>query len=277
MTMVLNCAGRVLDLAKPRVMGILNITPDSFSDGGNFLGNDKALRHAIEMVTAGADIIDIGGESTRPGAEEVSEQEELDRVIPLIEAISSEIDLPISIDTSKAAVMREAVAAGAGLINDVNALRAPGALEIAAVTDVPICLMHMQGAPRTMQANPQYNNVVDNVADFLLTQVDKCEAAGISRERIIIDPGFGFGKSLQHNIDLFNELPRFVSLGMPVLVGVSRKTMIGTILDAPVDQRKEGGIALASLALWWGVKIIRTHDVKATVDAVKICQALKQK
>ncbi len=271
----IDCAGWPLDLHHPRVMGILNVTPDSFSDGGDFLGYEDALQRARQMVDEGVDIIDVGGESTRPGAAVVSEQQELDRVIPLIEALSAEVAVPVSIDTTKAQVMREAVSAGAGFINDVNALRSEGALRAAADLAVPICLMHMQGPPSRMQKKPSYDNVSTEVEHFLLARVAACESVGISRERLIIDPGFGFGKTLEHNIVLFSGLKQLVALGLPVMIGVSRKTMIGEVLDAPVGRRLYGGLALATLAAQWGASIIRTHDVKATADVLKICKVLK--
>lgn len=276
MSFVLDCAGRPLDLQRPRVMGVLNVTPDSFSDGGDFLGCDKALQRARQMVAEGVDIIDVGGESTRPNADRVSLQEELDRVIPVIELLAAEVSVPISIDTSKAEVMGAALAAGAGLINDVNALRAKDALAIAAKSSVPICLMHMQGTPSTMQDSPLYDDIVSEVETFLLGRIAACESAGISRERLILDPGFGFGKSLVHNLALFNGLSRFVEMGLPVLVGVSKKTMIGEVLRAPIEARAAGGLVLATLALQVGASIIRTHDVKATADAVAICEALRK-
>ncbi len=275
MSLKLDCAGRVLGLQHPCVMGILNITPDSFSDGGDFFGYECALQHAREMVANGADMIDVGGESTRPGAAVVSEQQELDRVLPLIEALATEVDVPISIDTSKAGVMREAVSAGAGFINDVNALRSEGALAAAATLSVPICLMHRQGVPSTMQQSPSYDNVLLEVEVFLRERVAACEAAGIPPQRLVLDPGFGFGKTLKHNLTLFNGLPRFVDMGFPVMIGVSRKRMIGDLLNTPVDKRCQGGLTLATLAAWWGVSIIRTHDVKETIDTLKICRALK--
>lgn len=270
----IDCAGWLLDLRHPCVMGILNVTPDSFSDGGDFLGYEDALQHARQMVAEGADMIDVGGESTRPGAAVVPEQQELDRVIPLIEALSAEIAVPISVDTTKAQVMREAVSAGAGLINDVNALRSEGALSAAVDLAVPICLMHRQGSPSKMQKKPLYDNVLADVKRFLLARVAACELVGISRERLIIDPGFGFGKTLEHNIALFAGLKQFVGLGLPVMIGVSRKTMIGEVLNAPVDERLSGGLALATLAAQQGASIIRTHDVKATTDVLKICRVL---
>jgi len=255
-------------------MGILNITPDSFSDGGNFLPVNKALEHARNMVREGATIIDVGGESTRPGAKSASEAEELERVIPVIEILSKELSIPISIDTSKPQVMAEAINSGARVINDVAALQAQGAIEIAKQHDVVVCLMHMQGEPRSMQHEPVYTNVVEEVKSFLLERIQQCEAAGIAKSNIVIDPGIGFGKSLEHNLSILKNLSQFTALGFPVLIGVSRKSMIGTLLDEPVDKRVFGGIAFATAACLAGVSIIRTHDVKATVDAVKICQAL---
>ena len=261
--------------ASPQVMGILNVTPDSFSDGGQFNQIDKALRHVRQMIAEGADIIDIGGESTRPGAAAVPEEEELRRVIPIIEAIRAESEIPISVDTSKPTVMLEAVRAGANMINDVCALQQPGALEVAAGLEVPLCLMHMQGQPRSMQKQPHYQNVVEEVLQFLLTRVESCEAAGISRDKLVIDPGFGFGKTLEHNLALFRSLERFVATGLPVLVGVSRKSMIGQVLDIPVEERMPASVALAGLASWLGAAIIRVHDVQASVHAVRMCQAIK--
>ena len=274
--MKLDCGGRTLDISHPRVMGILNVTPDSFADGGKYQFLDNALTHAIQMVEEGAAIIDVGGESTRPGAAEVPEQQELDRVIPVIEKIVSEVDMPLSIDTSKPGVMSEAVAAGAGLINDVYALRQPDALVMAASLNVPVCLMHMQGEPRTMQQNPEYLDVVSDVNDFLEQRINSCIEAGIARDRILIDPGFGFGKNLEHNLALLKYLGNFEKLGVPLLVGMSRKSMIGAVLDAPLDDRLHGSVAVATLAAWLGAKIIRAHDVKATVDAVRMVAAVQQ-
>ena len=274
--MKLDCGGRILDISHPRVMGILNVTPDSFADGGKYQFLDNALTHAIQMVEEGAAIIDVGGESTRPGAAEVPEQQELDRVIPVIEKIVSEVDMPLSIDTSKPGVMSEAVAAGAGLINDVYALRQPDALVMAASLNVPVCLMHMQGEPRTMQQNPEYLDVVSDVNDFLEQRINSCIEAGIARDRILIDPGFGFGKNLEHNLALLKYLGNFDKLGAPLLVGMSRKSMIGAVLDAPLDERLHGSVAVATLAAWLGAKIIRAHDVKATVDAVRMVAAVQQ-
>ncbi len=257
-------------------MGILNVTPDSFSDGGRFIGRADALRRVREMIAEGAGIIDVGGESTRPGARAVAADEELARVIPVIEAIRSESDIPVSIDTSKPEVMRAAVAAGASLINDVRALREPGALAAAAELGVPVCLMHMRGEPRTMQQDPRYDDVVAEVLAFLEQRVAACEAAGIPRERIVLDPGFGFGKTLEHNLALFRALPRFAATGLPVLVGVSRKSMIGQVLEVPVDERLAGSLALASLATWLGAAIIRSHDVRDTVQAVRMIRAVME-
>lgn len=256
-------------------MGILNVTPDSFSDGGRFTQADAALQQARRMAAEGASIIDVGGESTRPGAQPVSEQQELDRVIPVIERIAREVDVIISIDTSKAGVMRAAVAAGAHLVNDVLALRGEAALATVAQLQVPVCLMHMQGQPRTMQSNPVYADVVSEVKAFLQQQAQACLAAGISQSQIILDPGFGFGKTLQHNLSLLKHLPEIVDLGYPVLVGVSRKSLIGSILDVPVEERLYGSLSLAALATWLGASIIRAHDVGPTVQAIRSIQAVK--
>ncbi len=271
---VLDCAGRRLDLADPVVMGILNVTPDSFSDGGLFLARDRAVRQAVAMAQEGAAIIDIGGESTRPGARPVSVQEEMDRVIPVVEAVHAAVNVPVSIDTSKPAVMRAAVAAGAGLINDVNALRAEGALEASRALDVPVCLMHMRGEPRTMQQNPIYGDVVAEVRDFLHQRMDVCVAAGIPRERIIVDPGFGFGKTLEHNLQLLRRLADFKALGAPILVGLSRKSFIAAALALPVDQRLYPSLALGLLAVQNGANIVRTHDVRPTVDVIRMYQTV---
>lgn len=276
--MQLDCAGKVLDLSTPRVMGILNLTPDSFSDGGRFNRFDAALRHAEEMVAEGADIIDVGGESTRPGAAAVSTAEELDRVIPVIEKLASCVPVPISVDTSKPEVMREAVKAGAGLINDVQALQAEGALKAAAGTGAPVCLMHMQGDPRTMQIEPRYRDVVAEVRAFLLDRAALCVAAGIPREKLLLDPGFGFGKTLAHNLKLLRELSVLTAIGLPVLVGLSRKSMIGRLLGgdspAPVEKRLYGSIAAAVIAARSGARILRVHDVKPTVEAMRIVSAI---
>jgi dihydropteroate synthase len=269
------CGKQSLDLTRPQVMGILNITPDSFSDGGNFVLPEKALQRALAMVAEGADILDIGGESTRPGAQAVSEQQELDRVIPVIEAIAAELPIPISVDTNKAAVMREAVTAGAGLINDVMALQGEGALVAAKELGVPVCLMHMQGQPRTMQQAPQYQDVVKDVRTFLVDRISACVDAGIHREHLLLDPGFGFGKTLAHNLMLLRELAQFEALKLPLLVGISRKSMIGAVLDdATVDQRLFGGLACAVMAVERGAAIIRTHDIKPTADVLRMTHAV---
>jgi dihydropteroate synthase len=272
--LIIDCAGKPLDLSCPRVMGILNITPDSFSDGGAFFTPQAALAHAREMVAAGAAIIDVGGESTRPGAAPVPLQEELRRVIPVIEALCKMLPVPVSIDTRNPAVMQAAVAAGAGLINDVNALQAPGAVETAASLGVPVCLMHMQGMPESMQDNPEYRDVVAEVRQFLAGRVLACVAAGMPRERILLDPGFGFGKTTRHNLLLLQHLDALVAEGYPVLVGLSRKSLIGNVLGLPVDERLYPGLALAVLAVWQGAAIVRTHDVRATQEAVAMCHAV---
>ena len=261
-------------------MGILNVTPDSFSDGGHFLSATAALQHARTLVAEGAAIIDVGGESTRPGATPVTTQEELDRVLPVIEAIRAELPVIISIDTSKPEVMRAAVQAGAGFINDVRALRAEGALQ--AVVDlnrdqsVPVCLMHMQGEPHTMQQSPHYDDVTQHVSSFLAQRIQHCLAAGIPRDRLVIDPGFGFGKTLTHNLTLLAQLNTLLSLQAPLLVGLSRKSMIGALLDAQPAARLHGSLALAALAVLKGALIVRAHDVQATRDAVKIAAAVRQ-
>lgn len=262
-----------LDLSRPQVMGILNVTQDSFSDGGKFLNLSAAKKQAELMVEAGATIIDVGGESTRPGAVAVSEQEELDRVMPVIEWLVKEAD--VSIDTSKAVVMAAAVDAGAAMINDVCALTKPGSLELAAATDVPICLMHMQGSPRTMQANPSYSHVVDEIREFFIERMTTCEQLGIKRERIILDPGFGFGKNTEHNVTLLNNLNKIVALGRPVLAGLSRKSLIAEVIDKPAHQRQAASVALAIKAWQMGASIIRVHDVAETVDALKMLDFLE--
>ncbi len=273
---MLNCGGKTLDTSQPQVMGILNVTPDSFSDGGIFLSVESALVQARRMVNEGAVIIDVGGESTRPGAATVTAWQEMDRVVPVIEAIQRELPVIISIDTSKPDVMCAAVAAGAGMINDVRALCEEGALQAAARCTVPVCLMHMQGEPRSMQQAPQYEDVVAEVVAFLVGRITVCVAAGIPRAHLIIDPGFGFGKALGHNLSLLKHLDAFQSLALPVLVGMSRKSMIGAALGQPVEQRLPASIALAALAVWQGATIIRVHDVQATVDAVKMTWAVKK-
>jgi len=255
-------------------MGILNVTPDSFSDGGRFAGLDSARRHVERLAEDGAAIIDIGGESTRPGAEDVSESQELDRVIPVIEALRESIDLPISIDTSKATVMREAVAAGAAMINDVLALQEPGALQAAAELGVAVCLMHMQGRPRTMQENPQYDDVTLDVTAFLGNRAAECIEAGIASDLIMIDPGFGFGKTHAQNVELLANLRQLRTLGLPVLVGLSRKSTLGELTGRDVDDRLPGSIAAAVVAVMNGAQIVRVHDVRETVDALKVVNAV---
>src|SRR5690554_5723273 len=272
---VLRCGKQSLDLSEPQVMGILNATPDSFSDGGRYNNLDAALRRAIDMQLAGARIVDIGGESTRPGAAAVSVQQELDRVAPLVERISQETELIISVDTSTSEVMLEAARLGAGLINDVRALQREGALAAAATTGLPVCLMHMRGEPQTMQENPSYADVVKDVAGFLQERVAACVQAGISAEQIVLDPGFGFAKNTQHNYELFKRLPELHQLQRPLLVGVSRKSMLGNILHKPVEQRLSGSLALAVMAFERGAKIIRVHDVVETMDALKIFNAVQ--
>ncbi|MCL1118976.1 dihydropteroate synthase [Shewanella seohaensis] len=262
-----------LSLASPVVMGILNVTPDSFSDGGKFSSFELACQHADDMVAQGALIIDIGGESTRPGAADVTVEDELARVIPLVEYVAKHHDVWISVDTSKPEVMRQAVNAGAHLINDVRALLEPGALETAAQLNVPICLMHMQGAPRSMQTAPEYQDVVADVTEFLCERIQACIDAGIPRERLLIDPGFGFGKTLEHNYELLAKLERFEPFELPILIGLSRKSMIGNLLARPTSERLAGSLAGAMIAAQKGAHIIRVHDVPETVDMLKVLQA----
>ncbi|MDO7903946.1 dihydropteroate synthase [Pseudomonas sp. K1(2024)] len=271
----LPCGNRVLDLSRTHVMGILNVTPDSFSDGGQFSRHDEALRHAEAMVEAGATLIDVGGESTRPGARAVSPDEELGRVAPIVEAISARLDVIISVDTSTPTVMREVARLGAGLINDVRALEREGALEAAASTGLPVCLMHMRGEPGNMQDNPRYDDVTAEVARYLEQRIAACAAAGIAPERVILDPGFGFAKNLAHNLSLFKHLEALYCLGRPLLVGVSRKSMIGLALDRPVGERLYGSLALAALAMTMGTSILRVHDVAETVDVVRMIAAVQ--
>jgi len=271
----LPCGNRVLDLAHPQVMGILNVTPDSFSDGGRFRQRDEALRHAVAMVAAGASLIDVGGESTRPGALQVSADEELQRVAPVVEAIAAELDVIISVDTSCPQVMRESARLGAGLINDVRSLRREGALQAAAESGLPVCLMHMQGEPETMQKNPHYDDLLAEVQAFFAERMAACAAAGIVAERIILDPGFGFAKNLQHNLSLFKHMQVLHGFARPLLVGVSRKSMIGQALGREVDQRLAGGLALAALAVAKGACILRVHDVAETVDLVRMIAAVE--
>ena len=272
--MHLTCGDKTLDLDRPCVMGVLNVTPDSFSDGGRFHDIGQALAHAHRMIDEGAAIIDIGGESTRPGSNPVDIDEELRRVLPLVRSLAHKVSVPISVDTTKPQVMEAVIDAGAGMINDILALRTRGALEAVAASKVAACLMHIQGEPRTMQFEPRYEDVVREVHEFLRERRDACEAAGIGRDRLVIDPGFGFGKALPHNLTLLSNLDRFLDLDVPVLAGLSRKSMIGTITGRPVDQRLHGSIALATIAILKGARIIRAHDVAPAVDAVKIATAV---
>ena len=273
-TLKLDCAGRLLKLDRPLIMGILNVTPDSFSDGGQWTGKTEAIQRALEMQDQGADIIDVGGESTRPGAKAVTLQQELERVIPVIEAIVPQLCVPVSIDSSKPEVMRAAVAAGAGMINDVNALREAGAVKAAAELAVPVCLMHMLGDPRVMQNKPEYDDVAAEVKRFLLARADQCVAGGISRQNIVLDPGFGFGKTFEQNLALFRALPDLVAQGYPVLVGMSRKAMIGQITGKEMADRAPGSITAATLAVGKGAAIVRVHDVAETRDALNVATAL---
>lgn len=269
--MLIDCAGKTLDLSRPAVMGVLNVTPDSFSDGGLYSNPADALRRAEAMTAEGAAIIDVGGESTRPGAPPVSVQEELDRVLPVVERLVRELPIPVSVDTSKPEVMRDAIGVGAGLINDVRALRLPGALETAAANGVPVCLMHMRGEPATMQQEPVYADVVAEVRAFLVERVHACEAAGIAGDRILVDPGFGFGKTLVHNLSLLRHLDRFAGLAAGVVVGFSRKSMIGLLSNTPVGERLSGSLAAAVIAAWQGARLIRAHDVREAVQALRVC------
>ncbi len=268
--------GRKLDLSRSRLMGILNLTPDSFSDGGRFNAGTATLQRIRQMKAEGVEIIDIGGESTRPGAADVSLDEELERVVPVIAMIrQQDPDIVISVDTSKAEVMRQAALAGADILNDVRALSEVGALEAAVQSGLPVCLMHMQGAPRSMQHQPLYRDVVEEVLDFLLARAAVCQQAGIARQQIVLDPGFGFGKTLAHNYELLAALPRFIGSGYPVLAGMSRKSMVGQLLKRDVAERLAGSIACATIAAMHGAQIIRVHDVKETADALAIVAAAK--
>lgn len=271
----MQCAERQLDLSVPQVMGVLNVTPDSFSDGGLFIGREKALDHARYMADAGAAIIDVGGESARPGALPVSVQEELDRVLPIVEALSRETPCLISVDTSTPEVMLASAKAGAHLINDVRALSREGAMAGAVAAGLPVCLMHMQGQPATMQQAPVYHDVVSEVYGYLEERITLCLQAGIAKDQLLVDPGFGFGKTLEHNLQLLKYLSAFGDLGCPVLVGLSRKSMLGTLLNKPVQGRLAGSLALALLAIERGANIVRVHDVEETVDAVKVIQSLR--
>ena len=274
LTPQLDCAGRLLVLDRPRVMGIVNVTPDSFSDGGAHDSVEAAVAHGLRLAAEGADVLDVGGESTRPGAGEVPLDEELRRVIPVIERLARETALPISVDTSKPEVMRAAVAAGAGLINDVYALRREGALDAAAAAGVPVVLMHMQGEPRSMQAAPQYDDLVGEVHRFLAERIFACEMAGIAKKRIVLDPGYGFGKTTAHNLLLLRQQSRLLDLGLPLLAGLSRKRSLGEITGREVGERTYASVAAAVLAAEYGARILRVHDVAATVDALKVWAAV---
>jgi dihydropteroate synthase len=271
--MKLICRNHVLDLTQPVVMGIVNVTPDSFSDGGKFFVRDQAIAHARQMIAQGAAIIDIGGESTRPGASATTLQQELDRVMPVLEILAREGAI-VSVDTQKTEVMREAIRLGAAMINDVNALQAPGAIEACAESNVAVCLMHKQGAPGTMQQAPQYQDVVAEVSDFLQARARACEAAGMAHERIVIDAGFGFGKTVEHNFSLLRELNTLAQCGFPVLAGFSRKSSLGAVTGRPVEERLAASLAAALIAAQKGAKILRVHDVKETVDMLKVWQAV---
>ena len=272
--MIFSCGSFQIDLEKPRVMGILNVTPDSFSDGGKFAVTELAVAHALDLIEQGADILDIGGESTRPNATPVSLQEELSRVIPVIEALTDKISIPISIDSYKPQVMQAAIKAGVSMINDVRALQEDDALKMVANSDVGVCLMHMQGTPQTMQINPQYQNVVIEVTAFLDERLQTCERAGIAKNRLVIDPGFGFGKSNAHNITLIQQLDSFSALGQPLLVGLSRKSVLGQVTGNDVEARLYASVAASVISAMKGAKILRVHDVKATVEALKVVSAV---
>ncbi len=272
--MYFHCATYQLDLTKPKVMGIVNVTPDSFSDGGRFSSTEQAVAHALSLVAEGADILDIGGESTRPNAQPVPLNEELARVIPVIEALVTQVNVPISIDTYKPEVMVAAIAAGASMVNDVNALQADGALQAVANSNAGVCLMHMKGTPQTMQSLAEYGNVVQEVYDFLSARLQAVLSAGIAKERVLLDPGFGFAKRTQHNIDLLNRLSVLANLGAPLLVGLSRKSILGQLVGNDVDQRLHAGIAASVISVMKGAKIVRVHDVKATVEALKVVSAV---
>lgn len=271
--MKLIARGRELNLSTPQVMGILNVTPDSFSDGGTHNSLNDAVNHATKLIADGASIIDIGGESTRPGASDVSIDEELQRVVPVVEAIRQRFDVWISVDTSKAQVMAESANVGASIINDIRSLQEPGALEVAAKTGLPVCIMHMQGDPKTMQQSPHYENVMIDVDHFLRENIQRCVDAGIEKNQIILDPGFGFGKNLAHNYQLLAHLSELHHFGLPILAGMSRKSMVGQLLNVPPQKRVAGSVACAVIAAMQGAQIIRVHDVKETVDAMKVVQA----
>ncbi|MEX3074011.1 dihydropteroate synthase [Vibrio alginolyticus] len=270
--MIIKANNKSLDLSRPHVMAILNVTPDSFSDGGKYHSIDLAMAQVEKMIAAGVSIIDVGGESTRPGAPEVSLEEELKRVIPVVQAIREKYDVWISVDTSKAEVMRQSVAAGANLINDIRSLTEPGALEVAAKANVPVCIMHMKGQPKTMQQNPQYNDLMQEVEEFLTERISACESAGIARENIILDPGFGFGKTVEHNYHMLANLEKFHKYGLPVLAGLSRKSMIFKVLDKPAAECTNASVVCATVAAMKGAQIIRVHDFEETLEAMKLVE-----
>ncbi len=272
--MIFDCGKYQVDLTSPRVMGIVNVTPDSFSDGGQFSNARLAVKHGLKLAEEGADFLDIGGESTRPNAEPVSLQEELDRVIPVIETLVAEANIPISIDTYKPEVMRAAIKVGASLVNDIRALQEDGAVELVAQSDLGVCLMHMQGTPQTMQVSPEYQNVVTEIKLFLLERAAVCKAAGIAKQRIVIDPGFGFGKTKAHNVDLIEQLPLLTELALPVLVGLSRKSVLGQVTGNNVNARLYASIAASVICATKGAKILRVHDVNATIEALKVVDAV---
>lgn len=271
---VLACGRFRIPLLRPLVMGIVNVTPDSFSDGGRFASVEGALRHAHQLIEDGADILDIGGESTRPGAVAVPIPEELDRILPVVERLA-ESEIPLSIDTYKPEVMSAALAAGVSMVNDVKALREPGALQVLRDSDAAVCIMHMKGDPQTMQIDPRYGDVVSEVCDFLRERTDACEAVGIARERLVVDPGFGFGKTKAHNVELLRHLGRLTALGLPVLAGLSRKSVLGTIAARDVGERIHSSVAAALIAVWRGAAIVRVHDVRATRDALAVYEAIE--
>ncbi|BEN47624.1 dihydropteroate synthase [Serratia marcescens] len=271
--MQLTVRDMTLNLSHPQVMGILNVTPDSFSDGGRYNTLNQALVHAHALISAGATMIDVGGESTRPGAAEVSEEEELERVVPVVEALAQRFEVFISVDTSKAGVIRESAQAGAHLINDIRSLQEPGALAAAAESGLPVCLMHMQGQPRTMQQAPHYDDLIADVQAFFEHHIRRCNEAGITNQKLLLDPGFGFGKNLAHNYQLLARLSEFHRFGLPLLVGMSRKSMIGQLLNVPPDQRVIGSVACAVIAAMQGAQIVRVHDVKETVEAMRVVEA----
>ncbi|EJC6796183.1 dihydropteroate synthase [Vibrio parahaemolyticus] len=270
--MIITANNKSLDLSRPHVMAILNVTPDSFSDGGKFNSLELALAQVEKMITAGVSIIDVGGESTRPGAPDVSLEEELQRVVPVVKAIREKYDVWISVDTSKAEVMRQAIAVGADLINDIRALQEPGALQVAAASKLPVCLMHMKGQPRTMQESPQYENLMDDVAQFLEERIAACEAVGINKSQLILDPGFGFGKTIEHNYHMLAHLEKFHEFGLPILAGMSRKSMIFKLFDKPAADCTNASVVCATIAAMKGAQIIRVHDFEETIEAMKIVE-----